>query len=338
MSDNFEGVTFAFSHKDRVWKTRYSFTPTSYAYVDNFMLSTNGRHPTSTNNVSDTSNHFWLHDTNGTHNRFYGFQYDMSVAFVANYSPSAVKIFKSLSVESNSGQWSGFVTTNTNPAGSSQSEYQTTPIEGFIRKEGASYTEIRSSQQNSTANISAGFNAFGGIGYNIDPNSTSADVGLSAINPLFEWDADIDIQHGQITAGRNCFVVVSGPEGLSYIQGNQLVPVASTVPGFDSGFAVVKSLNADSQTVTLEMNVPVQDIGSYPFDWAYLDPQSPDNNNYPTNTAVYISAPAVTNGDFMRGHYMNVYLTNISTTPVECLAFNVNYEPTKLDHSLGQNA
>jgi hypothetical protein len=256
----------------------------------------------------------------------------MSVAFVANYSPSAVKIFKSLSVESNSGQWSGFVTTNTNPSGSEQSEYQTTPVDGFIRKEGASYTEIRSSQQNSTANVAAGFNAFGGIGFNIDQDATAADVGLTGVDRIFEWDADIDIQHGQITAGRNCFVVVTGPEGLSYIQGNQLVPIVGVSPSFDTGFAVVKSFNADIQTVTLEMNVPIQDIGSYPFDWSYEDLQVPVNN------AVYISTPAVTNGDFMRGHYMNVYLTNTSTTPVECLAFNVNYEPTKLDHSLGQNA
>jgi hypothetical protein len=338
MSDNFEGVTFAFSHKDKVWKTRYSFTPTSYAYVDNFMLSTNGRHPTSNNNASEISNHFWLHDTNGAHNRFYGFQYDMSVAFVANYSPSAVKIFKSLSVESNSGQWSGFVTTNTNPAGSSQSEYQTTPIDGFIRKEGASYTEIRSSQQNSTANIAAGFNAFGGIGYNIDQDLQAEDVGLSGVDRLFEWDADIDVQHGQITAGRNCFVLVASPVGLSYIRGNELVPMEGVSPSFEDGFAVVKSFNSDIQTVTLEMNVPVQDIANYPFEWSYQDQQSPDNLNSPINTAVYISTPAVTNGDFMRGHYMNVYLTNTSTTPVECLAFNVNYEPTKLDHSLGQNA
>jgi hypothetical protein len=105
------------------------------------------------------------------------------------------------------------------------------------------------------------------------------------------------------------------------------VPVDGTTPSYESGFAIVSSLNADYQTVTLKMIVPIADVVSYPFDWS--------GQGYST---VYIESPAKTNGDYMRGHYMNVYLRNSSTSPVECFAFNVNYEPTKLDHSLGQNA
>ena len=42
---HFNGVTFAWSHTDKAWTTRYSFTPTAYAYVDNFFMSSNGPHP-----------------------------------------------------------------------------------------------------------------------------------------------------------------------------------------------------------------------------------------------------------------------------------------------------
>ena len=55
-------------------------------------------------------------------------------------------------------------------------------------------------------------------------------------------------------------------------------------------------------------------------------------------TQVYLDVLAKRNGDYMRGHYINVYLSNNSVEPLECFAFNVNYEPTHLDHSLGQNA
>jgi hypothetical protein len=321
---HFSGVTFAFSHKDRVWRTRYSFTPTSYAYVDNFFLSTNGTHPSASNGNQEG---IWRHDTNNSHNLFYGFQYDMSVAFVANYNPSGVKMFKSLSAESNSNSWSGFVTTNNNPAGSDQSEAQKGDLNAFVRKEGASYVEIPPSEINSTSNVSAAYSALGGIAYNL-PLGSASEVGLSPNNPMLTWSTDIDTQYGQITVGRNSFVVVRGPFGLSYIQGAELIPIEGASPSYNDGYAIIESFDPEDSTVNIQMLVAPGDIGLYPFNWMVeFD-----------FTDVYINAPAKTNGDYMRGHYMNVYLTNNSVAPVECLAFNVNYEATKLDHSLGQNA
>lgn len=331
---HFDGITLAFSHKDRVWRTRYSFTPTAYGYVDNFMLSSNGRHPSSTNDSPTVSNGFWRHDTNALHNRFYGFQYDMGVSFVANYNPSSVKIFKSLSAESNSNSWTGFVSTNSNPSGgATNNEYQTSQLSSFTRKEGASYVDIKGSTTNSTSNVSAGFNAEGGVGFNL-VNSSPEEIGLSPVNPILTWEENIEVQHGQITAGTNCFVVVSSQSGLSYIRGNELIPIDSATPSYQEGYVIVKSLNSDDQTVTLEMIVPADSISSYPFSWSSTE----NFDGSLTSNTVYIDTPSITNGDYMRGRYMNVYLSNNSTAPVECFAFNVNYEPTRFDHSLGQNA
>lgn len=323
---NFEGVTFAFSHKNKVWRTRYSFTPTAYAYVDNYVLSTNGRHPSSGSFDPLTSNSFWLHDANSSHNNFYGYQYDMSLAFVSNYNPSSVKMFKSLSAESNSNSWSGFVTTNNNPSGSDQTEAQRATLNTFTRKEGTSYVDIPPSESNSSSNISSAFSALGGIGYNISPDMPDT---LNPNNPEFTWVVDIDVQYGQVIAGKNCFVVVRGDQGLSYIQGNQLVPIASITPSYEQGFAVISKFDADNYVVEMTMKVPISAIDSYPF------PTWSADGLY---SAIYVDTPSKTNGDYMKGHYMNVYLSNSSTSPVECLAFNVNYEATKLDHSLGQNA
>lgn len=323
---NFQGVTFAFSHKNKVWRTRYSFTPTAYAYVDNFFLSTNGRHPSSSNTNETLSNAFWLHDASSIHNRFYGFQYDTSLAFVSNYSPSAVKMFKSLSVESNSNSWSGFVTTNNNPMGSDQTEYQVGTLGSFSRKEGSSYVDIPPSESNSTANVNTAFSAAGGISYNMIFDDAS-EIGLSPANPLLTWAVDIDTQYGQITAGKNCFVLISTEEGLAYIKAGEIVPIGNGVPRHEDGYAYIESFDADTNTVNISMKIPVEQIAQYPFVWM--------DEPYET---VYISTPSKTNGDYMRGHYLNVYLNNVSTKPIECLSFNVNYEPTKLDHSLGQNA
>jgi len=323
---NFQGVTFAFSHKNKVWRTRYSFTPTAYAYVDNFFLSTNGRHPTSESNNARRSDSFWLHDSSNIHNKFYGFQYDTSLAFVANYNPSSVKMFKSLSVESNSNNWTGFVSTNNNPIGSDQGEAQIGTLGEFSRKEGASYVDVPPSEANSTANVSVGFSPAGGIAFNMFFGPAS-EIGLSPVKPKLSWEVDIDTQFGQITAGKNCFVLIQGEEGLSYIRGAELVPMSTGIPAYEDGYAYIESFDSANGVVNLEMEVPTEFIGDYPFPWM--------DGEY---SAIYISTPSKTNGDYMRGHYMSVYLSNASTTPVECLAFNVNYEPTKLDHSLGQNA
>lgn len=323
---HFNGVTFAFSHNRKVWTTRYSFTPTAYAYIDNQVISCNGKHPSVNNDKSG----FWLHDSNTVHNNFYGFQYNTSLAVVSNYNPSSVKIFKSLSLESNSNSWSGFVTTNSNPAGSDQSEFQRASLGTFTRKEGNSYVDIPPSEINSSAHISAGFKPVFGLGVNLE--GTAESIGLSPSSPDLEWIEDIDIQHGQIPVGDQCFLVVNGDSGLSYIKGNQLVSVGDETPSYENGFAIISKVNTEDQTVSIKMKVPPADIASYPFDWSY------NSGGEASSSVVYIESPSKVNGDYMRGQYMGVYLNNTSTSPIECLSINVNYEPTKLDHSLGQNA
>lgn len=325
---HFQGVTLAFSHKDRVWKTRYSFTPTSYGYVDNVMLSTNGRHPSSNQTTPQLSNCFWLHDSNENRNNFYGFQYRMELAFVANYNPSSVKLFKSISAESNSNAWKGFVTTNNNPFnGEDNKEYQVSDLPQFKRKEGVSYADILFSKSNSTTNIISAFTSLNDIGSTID---VAAPVFADS---YLEWEIDIDRQHGQIPTGASCFLIVPTQNGLSYIKGNSLVPVESNTPSITEGFAFVDFFSPASRYVTIKMLVRQSDLENYPFNW--ITGSGPDQV---VSNMVCIETPALTNGDSMRGQYMNVYLHNDSIKPVECLAFNLNYEPTKLDHSLGQNA
>jgi len=147
---SYTGTTIAFSHKGGFWKTRYSYTPTCYAAVDNVMIS-NNKTPSST--YEDQNALFWEHEVNATHNSFYGQVGKSTLTVVSNQDPSAVKLFKALSLESNSNSWTGRAATNINPAGSPQNELQSGLINGFITKEGNQYSELPKSLNNSNSNV-----------------------------------------------------------------------------------------------------------------------------------------------------------------------------------------
>ena len=147
---SYTGTTIAFSHKGGFWKTRYSYTPTCYAVVDNVMISTN---KTSLNTSVNPTAFFWEHEVNATHNKFYETQYKSSLTLVSNQDPSAVKLFKALSLESNSKDWAGTAATNISPAGAPQNELQLGSIKGFVTKEGNQYSELPKSLNNSNSNV-----------------------------------------------------------------------------------------------------------------------------------------------------------------------------------------
>ena len=147
---SYTGTTIAFSHKGGFWKTRYSYTPTCYAAVDNVMISTN---KTSLDTSTNSTAFFWEHEVNAKRNVFYETQYKSSLTLVSNQDPSAVKLFKALSLESNSKDWAGTAATNINPAGAPQNELQLGDIKGFVTKEGNQYSDLPKSLTFSNSNL-----------------------------------------------------------------------------------------------------------------------------------------------------------------------------------------
>ena len=331
---HFNGVTFAFSHTDKVWRTRYSFTPTSYASIDNTLISCNGSHPSSLSLNSDQSDLVWQHDSNLTHNNFYGYSYETSVAFVGNYNPSSVKMFKSLSVESNSNSWTGFVTTNSNPLGSDQSEAQRGQLNSFDRREGSSYVDIPPSEINSTANLVSGFSTVSPLGLNVTTSNFDFQQGKIV------WEVEIDRQHSEIPVGSFIVYNNSFAGALSYLGfTNDILNIDSTTPqGAGTNLAYISNFDAVNMTAEITLDLTAGIISQ--FNVNPLIPQALIDTYVSTwdFTQVYLDTGAKRNGDYMRGHYINVYLSNNSVEPLECFAFNVNYESTHLDHSLGQNA
>ena len=331
---HFDGVTFAFSHSDKVWRTRYSFIPTAYASIDNTFISCNKIHPNSFVNSSSDSDLVWEHDSNLTHNSFYGYNYETSVAFVGNYNPSSVKMFKSLSVESNSNNWNGFVSTNVNPLNSNQHEFQYGDLNSFTRKESSSYVDIPPSEINSTANLVSGFSTVSPLGLNV----TASNFDLQQEKVV--WEVEIDRQHSEIPVGSFIVYNNSFAGALSYLGfTNDILNIESTTPqGAGTNLAYISNFDAVSMTAEITLDLTAGIISQFNVNPLILQNLIDTYVSTWDFTQVYLDTGAKRNGDYMRGHYINVYLSNNSVEPLECFAFNVNYESTHLDHSLGQNA
>ena len=318
----YTGQTIAFSHKGGFWKTRYSFTPTCYARIDNHFISTNGVHPNAEENVFGVGLNFWMHESTMSHNTFYGKRHMSKVSVVCNQDPSAVKIFKSLSLESNSNNWTGMSSTNINPLGSNQSELQMGSIEGFITKEGNQYSELPKSVANSDSHID-----FACTVSEIVTNNTQFISLIGVGQNHFVWSVDASVPSVSINGGMGSIVLFRDGNEFKYFNLDGGVFTYTTFNEALQNNAVhVHSYNAATNAIV---------FGGEATDTVNATDIVSEISGFGMHLYV-VSNPAI-NGDPMRGHYLYLDLSNNSTTPVETYAINVDYENTKLDGAVGGN-
>ena len=129
-------MTIAYSDKNKVWTTRYSFEPTCYACTDNYFVS--------------AKTGVWRHDVSSFYCNFYGAANQAGLTVYSNQDPSSIKSFNAVSLETNGTGWSANVYTNEEYAGS---EKQEGSISSFKNKEGFKYASMPKSTLNSTSNI-----------------------------------------------------------------------------------------------------------------------------------------------------------------------------------------
>ena len=161
-----DAFTIAYSTDDRVWSTRYSFTPESIASVHNALYTFK-------------SGKIYKHSEAASRNTFYGAATAESIVeAVSNAAPSAIKTFESLSLEGDTA-WDATVTTTT----------QTAVIDdtSFKEKEGFYYAYIHGdtssygSQITSVTSTSEIF-SLGVVGADVVSNNTI--TFSSAINTI----------------------------------------------------------------------------------------------------------------------------------------------------------
>jgi len=348
---HYTGETIAFSHNGGFWKTRYSFTPTCYAVLDNDMISTNGTSP-----FSDSSDYlFWHHpDVHEKHNSFYGRSYPSKISVVSNQDPSSVKIFKSISLESDSGQWRGMCSTNINSyLGENADEIQMGTIEGFTRKEGTEYSELPRSVVNSESHINFACIVSEIITedttYTPLTNYTATQTDYNAVAPnYFIWEVDIEqAPNTSINGGRGSIALFQSGDSFSYFNLDGQVfeydfdNPASYLQAINNNAVHVHRCNSNSY---LTFGGRVQSIGDWdisglpniisPF---IIDP--PGGFDETDRAALYVLSNPNVHGDPMRGHYLYLDLicdldkskSQMGSNSMELFAVNVDYESTKLD-------
>ena len=360
------GKTIAFSHKGGFWKTRYSYAPTCYATVDNVMISNNK----ASGLLSAQNIFFWEHGVNSSHNNFYGEHFESSITVVSNQDPLSVKLFKALSLESDSSDWVGTASTNINPIGAPQNELQSGNIKGFVTKEGNQYTELPRDLVNSSSHIDyvCQLNAIG-------EQTSLPDAYADGTYIYWFWNTKpATVPNASILGGVNSMAVFANASGEAYILealyydangvnyndpngvpfgsglGWRFVPFAgyrsssSRIVYIDryesNGDIILKHRGIGSGGVNQwgghnflhfdEDGNPTPD--SYEFMEKIEAVQEFTGGDWST-IQLYSASPPEINGDPMRGDFLHLTLTNNSAEPVETYAINVDFENTTLDSS-----
>ena len=315
MQHQYTGKTIAFSHKGGFWKTRYSYTPTCYAAIDNVMITNN----TGSDGGNDL---FWEHEVNPAHNNFYGEAFSSSLTIVSNQDPSAVKIFKALSLESNSDAWVGQASTHVHQNPDGTNELQLGNLQAFITKEGNQYSELPRSITNSSSHIEYVCS----LEDIIDEDSEAY-----AFSGVSGWDVSVlNTPNVAILGGSGSTALfVDGDNDAYYLTqfGDAWNLNLFTADSPVSGAVYIYNYNSDD-TITFAIGGDITTIGLGGLVSAFGGTGSWGNG-----IQLFSASDPAINGDPMRGQYLRLDLVNNSTTPVETYAINVDFENTKLDHS-----
>ena len=314
------GTTIAFSMKTGSWTTRYSFAPTCYATIDDKLLS----FPET--GVEGGSNLCWEHDVNETRNLFYGVQQPMELSVVANPQVSQNKAFKAMSVEGNANSWSIGFSTNENPAGSSQLEFQSSFLgpNSLKRKGSVSYSNIPFSAENSTSNL----DYFGAVDGLLD--------GLNILNTSGQSVCVLAGAAGSavpITSNTRLLLLVDGALKRLGVQAD----TGSGISLYDYSKTQLQSLRSDA------IRILSYDLENNRVNLAFSENDRSEITSVLLNAGltgrvqIYFENPSQIDGDPMKGHYLKMDLkldAADAALPVEVFSINTQYEDDPLNATL----
>lgn len=266
---------------------------------------------------SSDTNGIWKHDESAQRNSFYGNQYPSKLTVVSNADPSAIKMFKSISLESNQKDWEATFTSNDEYNDSNKQ--RSTKIVGFKDKEAFKYREIPRSVVNSTSHLSP------------CPKLSPSEGPILEIESYSFQNYDVVIQpdFGMATPEGNLLGLIGGAlKTFSQYSGGQFQDVFMTTDSFlfDDGSQGV-GLNISSNVSVIQSSAnPVETAQSF-F----------ETLNLFLFYVSYVATNATINGDQMRGPYLRADLSIETEEPLELNAVNIDYEFSKLDKRLNQN-
>jgi len=214
--------TLTYSNGVQGWPSFYSYNPDYMIGMNNYFYSYSG-------------GNLYRHNTNQLRNNFYGEQYNCSITTVMNESPLENKLFKEISLESDSIWNVSLITDMANEAFINNT--------WFELKEGAYYASIKNTAQ-SPANLTEfNFRSVNGIG-----NTTS----FTMTNPrVFSFTVEIDsiISIGDYLYYLNEYTNSPALAGVITAKTTSSITVDSTIPGATNPTTVTPLMMALKNTI-----------------------------------------------------------------------------------------
>lgn len=294
--------TIAFDNALKVWKTRYSFTPTNYAYLDKKMLT-----GTSNSLINTLA---YLHDVKGAAiNNFYGVQYHSSLKASFNKDLSANKIYKSLSLEGTEnlkGGASKFLANNS----SQKSQARDAAVGKLSEKGGILYANLGRNPKTTGSNLKLAGVITGAEQIFTGANTEETKYGFAYDLSLYLLK--IDFING-FNLSSNLFDVHIGNESTSAFHQPNSESNSELNAKLPNGLIVQSSLDSVG---TLISTLNTQAVAG-------------------TLNFVYVRTPNSVNGGDPKGQYADIELEfgTYGTEDFELDILNLNYERTSLDHS-----
>tara|TARA_R100000951_G_scaffold78885_1_gene66905 strand:+ start:1022 stop:1870 length:849 start_codon:yes stop_codon:yes gene_type:complete len=128
-------ATLSYSEDSKGW-------PSFYSYLPDYMIGMNGYFysfgPTTNDDGSVSGANLYRHNVNETRNNYYGVQYDSTITGVLNIEPKTIKLFKTMSYESDD-RWACTSLITDLGSGSMLATY-------FEQKEGEWFTFLRETE------------------------------------------------------------------------------------------------------------------------------------------------------------------------------------------------
>lgn len=339
-------MTIAYSNKFKSWTSKYSFEPTCYASIGEEMISFN--------DDGDS----WVHDTNETMCSFYGSTSGSYLEVSSNQDPSAIKAFKSVSIETNGEGWSGEVFTNDEYEGNEKQEGEI-KNSFFKNKEGFKYAEMPRSKINSSVFVPAG--KLGGLSgittagtdygplFGLMVTQLGQNYSIPGSNSIVSNTTELPVSEIEFNLPGSFMADFIQPNtNVSYIDGE----------GNTETLDKIKFVRASKDELTLSCKItPVNEEDDNSFNFFDLQGviisldlvnylgenlyefEVEDDETVLTSDKNLLSVQnSEINGDQMRGPYARVRLTTDTEKPFELHAINVDYQFSKLDSRLNQNS
>ena len=280
MSSPFNPNTLSYSEDVKGWPSFYSFLPDYMKGMNGFFYSWSG-------------GNLYRHNTNPLRNNYYGVQYSSTIQSVFNFEPQTIKLFKTMSYESNDAWNCTGLFTDLN-TGSIPGDPGPPIQTWFVQKEGEWFSFLR--ENSTTTNFR-------------DRSANGIGVCSNLAGPPAAVVIEFDLQDigSIITVGDK--VYSSTPT---------TPPAVSGPPTFVGAITnVVRQATTDISTgVVTPASITVDTIGPYPNALNPLPYPFPGVVP-PLGDFISVIKDAIAGSNGARGYFMNFTLQNDSTQAVE---------------------